>query len=108
MFNREHSISAIDFKKILAIGKRKFTPHFRLMYAPDEILRVAVAVPKKIYSKASMRSVVKRRIRSAMFNITNSSHRTGSYIVFVTCDIDTLSFSEIEQELADVLQKITV
>jgi len=86
-------------------GKKKYhtTPHFRILAADSDNLKVSVVIPKKVLKRRVDRNREKRRVLHAVKEILGDSPESKSFIIWVTKDTSEVSFSDIVSEIKKLL-----
>ena len=93
-----------DFQKLFKRGKRVFSPHITLLYAPARAQVMGIALSKK-HGKAVKRNRLKRIIRAAYDK--NLCILQGEYSVVVLPKAgEELSFRTVEREIVSCFKRI--
>ena len=90
-------------------GKSVKSKHIQVKYYDfkDSEIKFGVSVPKKLFSSAVKRNLIKRRVREQVkaLNFTSLISKGVSFFLIYTSK-DILSSKEIKKSLEDVAQKL--
>jgi ribonuclease P protein component len=100
VFPRRKRLPRSVFPAALAGGKRLSSPHFTLIL-PAEMKGYAVVISKKTARLSITRHRIKRRVLSALRKLP----LPPALIVFPKSSVDSVSYQDVEQELAGLLSK---
>lgn len=100
MLPKENRLTRQDFTDIQG-GKRTTTEHFSCTSHPSPLLKVAVVISKKVAKRAVDRHLLKRRIHSV---IHKKSPPAGVYNIYARKDSLSLTYAQIETEIATLLR----
>ncbi|TAK57686.1 MAG: ribonuclease P protein component [Bacteroidetes bacterium] len=100
MFPRRKRIAREAFPTALKSGRRFSSPHFSIVIS-NEASGYAVIVPKKVARLAVTRHRIKRRVLAAL----RSLPLPPSLIVFPKTSVNSVSYQEVQRELATLLSK---
>jgi len=105
--------------RLFSEGKSFFLSPFRVLYLTEDDgdegrppVRMAVAVPRRLFKKAVKRNLVKRRIREAyrrnkiLLAGPLDENRKKMDVVFIYAVPEILSYQEIEEKIVLSLHKI--
>lgn len=99
MLPSKNRLKRDDFKTLVG-GKRTITEHFSCTSHPSTLLQVAVVISKKVATRAVDRHLLKRRIHTV---IHKKSPPAGVYNIYARKNSHTLTYSQIEEEIATLL-----
>ena len=101
MFSKKHRATTAAVRSVVAHGKIRNTPHFSVRILSNSSPIAAVAVSKKVSSKAVTRNTLKRRIWAAIRPLTFP--KNTSFIIYAKKGVQDLTVSEIQKELQHLL-----
>lgn len=93
-----------DFQKLFKRGKRVFSPHITLLYAPSRTQIMGIALSKK-HGKAVRRNRIKRVIRAAYDNTVASLGCCYSVVVMPKADVE-ITYGMMERELLSCFKRM--
>jgi ribonuclease P protein component len=102
VFPRRKRLSREVFPSILKRGRRLVSPNFTVVFS-EEAAGYAVVVPKKTARLSVARHRIKRRVLAALRALPLPS----ALIVFPKLSVGSVSYKDIQEELAVLLAKIT-
>lgn len=83
MLPKKERIKTVRFNELIKEGKTVRSNVLYLKFLPNEILRFAVVIPKKIVKSAVHRHLLKRRIMASLEN-NKESFPVADYLIFIT------------------------
>lgn len=83
------------------------SPFFVFKYQKTDTttINVAVIVSKKIDKRAAARNLIKRRILSAMRQLTQNCVQGAHIVIYTRTPISTVAYQDIAQALQQILKK---
>lgn len=102
MLPKAEKLNALDLKKLRKAGKRIHTTLFSVSYLSQDVTKMAVSVPKKVYKKAIDRNRAKRRVFAALEKLKNVKNK-GYFEFMVKMDINNLPFETLQADMKKVL-----
>ena len=106
MFKKTKRLTTREFQEVFQKGKRVSSPLFLLSYTDLEKTKVAVSIPKKIYSRAVDRNYIKRLI----FNCLKEQVILPSLgiVIVVKKKLDNITHKGVCSELSDLIKNINI
>lgn len=92
------------FQKLFKRGKRVFSPHITLLYAPSPVPVMGIALSKK-HGKAVRRNRLKRVLRAAYAESLNCLATTCSVVILPKPGED-ISYAVAKRELLSCFKRI--
>lgn len=106
MLPKKKRIAKNVFNGVLKAGKSAFSPYMTLRYtATSGQSRFAAVVPKAVAKKAVERNHIRRRIYESVKSVEKSVIFGYSCVFFAKKEIVSLTFAELEKQVADLLTK---
>ena len=99
----------IRVEKSFFYQARKIRSPFFLLYwqkNPDQVVRLAITVPKKSVALSSQRNKIKRKLKP-VFQDKLTSLSSGDFFVVGFSKVLQLSFAELNQEVEKVLSYVS-
>ena len=95
--------------RLLDGGRWGATAHLKYCFKAntEEINRLLVSVPKKLFKRAVRRNLLKRRLRESYRLQKELLNRAGVDFMLVYNSPEVLSFDVLREEVAEVLAKIS-
>lgn len=93
-----------DFRKLFKRGKRVFSPHITLLYAPARVHAMGIALTKK-HGKAVKRNRLKRVIRAAYDRNVEVLDAAYSVVVLPKAGGE-IKFADAERELVSCFRRM--
>ena len=92
-----------DFTRVVK-GRSYLTPHLKIYSLMEEQPnpRVGISIPKRFYKKAHDRNRARRLISQAVQNSYPSLRKELSLVIMPKADVNSLTVSELEEELRDI------
>ncbi len=108
VFPRKKRLHRSLFPAVLASGRRLSSPHFSVVFSesaatlPAGRQGYAVIIPKKVARLSVTRHRIKRQISAALQALTIQK----ALIIFPHASASSVSYQDMETELADLLSRI--
>ena len=106
---KERLSSKKDIGGLLEKGHYGSVEGLKYCFAPgssQEVNRILVSVPKKLFRRAVKRNLLKRRIRESYRTQKSLLEATGVDIMFIYATKEILPFSTISARVGDILKEI--
>lgn len=106
---KERLLSPIAVQKVRLEGQNHFSFPFKAYYIEneEEQSRVVFSVPKRIFKRAVVRNLLKRRAKEAYrLNKHQDSEKTYD-ILFVYSHSRIVDYGKIEQSIKAILEKVS-
>ena len=106
MLKKTKRLTTREFQEVFQKGKRASSPLFLLSYLNLESVKIAISVPKKIYSKAVDRNYSKRVI----FNCIKEQEILPSLgvVIVLRKKLDNITHKDVCSELSDLIKNINI
>lgn len=97
-----------DFQRIYRKGQRRSTPNFTLYYQPSRFdsSQVGFVVSKKVSKSAVVRNSLRRRASAIVETHFKSIQKPFQIIVLIRKDYTSLTPSDLQQELHQLLKVV--
>jgi len=106
MLPRKFRLKRESFEGVIKKGKRLDAGAFTIIYIPGGNGALGgVVVPKKVCSKASVRNMLKRRLRAVLLEFLRTSPK-GQYVLFAKKGVENVSFTALQVALKEVASKV--
>ncbi len=105
MLKKQSRLSRLAFNGVFRAPKRSHSPHFQLLYVPEETLTASVVVSKKIAKTAVSRNTLRRRVYNLLRNASKEQSLRGGYIVIAKQGASDIPFRELKAEIIDLIGK---
>lgn len=109
MLSRNHRLRRKkDFEKVYKKGKslRQGFLFLKFLSNDSEVSRIGIVVSKKVALRATVRNLIKRRIRAAIKELIPDMKRGQDIVISALAGIDkTTDFKKIKITLSDLLLK---
>ena len=109
---KERLCGKTAISKLLAKGRHGNVPGLRYLYLADngsDVSRIMISVPKKSFTRAVKRNLLKRRIRESWRKQKHMlSSRSGMDILFMYPSKEIMSYEEIYSAVGKVIEAMNV
>lgn len=106
---KERLCGKISISRLLAEGKHGSAAGMRYLFSSvtgNEVNRMMVSVPKKLFKRAVKRNLLKRRIRESYRKQKHILAASGVDVLFIYSTKEILSYEEIYAAVGQIIAKI--
>lgn len=105
MLAKKHRLTATEFERHFASGKRVHGTLLQLIHVPGGQFHGSAVAGKKVNKKAVRRNKLRRRIYGALYRAHRARDLAGVYIVIAKPAAATATFAELKEELDSLLAR---